>query len=112
MPSVKIKDNNPTAQKRREALYTLFGEKDLLVTGLVDGNGCFYAKTNEVALDRFLSEDIKLAFENNRFEIVNPPELNALKSIIVRNVDKQVDNFLKDDIIENIINSNDNLKIE
>ena len=112
MPSVRIKDNQPNNRNRRETLYELFGDKDLTVTGLIDGNNCYYAKTHEEVLDRFLSEPIRKAFTDKGYEIVDPPEVNALRSVIIRSVDKQIENYTREQIKKNIEQTNPGLSIE
>ena len=114
MPGTKIIDKHPNKEGRRRELYTLFGDTDLLVTGLRDsGNGeVYYAITHENQLDNFLSDATKEKFESQNFSIVNPPEFNALKSIIIKNLDKQIEAYNLDEIKDNIEKNNDNIIIE
>ena len=113
MPAIKITDQIPPrslqpgeVNTRRNDLYTLFGEQDLLVTGLNDGRGCYYAKVDERILDRFLSSENRQVFAGQQFLINDPPERNALRSVIIRNIDRHVDDYTREQIIENIHRDN------
>ena len=114
MPGTKIIDKQPNQEGRRRELYTLFGDTNLLVTGLRDsGNGnTYYAITHENELENFLSEETKEKFNSQGFHIVNPPEFNALKSIIIKNIDKQIEAFTPEEIKDNIERNNSSMVIE
>ena len=122
MPSTKIFDREPNRIFRRSGLYALFSENKLLITSLSDGvaikdeteHGAvmYYAKTDENTLDLLFSQTIRDNFLARGYELIEPPEINALKSVIIRNIDKQqVENYDKDELIIDIEAANEGLRV-
>ena len=112
MPGIRIINRLPEQEGRRTLLYTLFGETGLLVNGLRDSGNAYYAITHENQLDVFLSDETKQKFIDQGFQVLNPPEFNAIKSIIVKNVDKQIEAYGPEEIQTNIENNNHGIIIE
>ena len=67
-----------------------------------DGNGVFFAIANEDSLETILSEESKVTFENEGFELVPPIEYNSLKTVVVKNLDYLINSHSDGEIIESI----------
>ena len=71
-----------------------------------------FAITNEDSLETILSEESKVTFQNEGFELVPPIEYNSLKTIVVKNLDYMIDSYSDDEIIESIERLNSWAKVE
>ena len=111
MPSVKIKDYRPGAD-RRGKVWEILGIKKIDIWKMKDGKGVFFIIMDKDNCQKLLEEDVKEAFKNNDYEIVNPPDLNANRTIVVRNLDRQIDDWSESSIIEYITARNTWIKIE
>ena len=88
MPAIKVLDRNANGQRRRPQLWECFGEINVNPIALKEGRGIFYAIVHHDKMEECLKEESKNIFRENGFEITPPIEYNALKSIVVRHMDK------------------------
>jgi len=72
----------------------------------VEAKYAFYAIANDGTIEKLLSTDCKAIFQKQQFEIRDPPEYNAMKTVTIRNIDQQIINYGESEIIETIKREN------
>ena len=77
-------------------LYGIFGDQDLLVTGLNDGRACFYAKVDERIIDRFLTlwlpqgdSDYNLSLPHGWFKAITHALQASPRAIAIRHIPRR-----------------------
>ena len=111
MPSVKIKDHIP-GPTRRNKLWECLGVCQVDVWKVKDGVGAYFVILDKSNCQKLLEENTKTTFKGKSFEIINPPDLNANRTVVVRNLDRQIDEWDEENIKEYITERNSWLKVE
>ena len=106
MPAIRIIDRDTRSPKRRPKLCETFGLIGINPTHVEDVKGVFYAITKQEQVDQMLEDDNKEKSKQNGFEDTQPIEYEAMKSVIVRYVDKVIGEYDYDDIIGSINHAN------
>jgi len=112
MARIKIRDKNPTPSCRRAKLWQCFGHAKVTVHEVDDTKNAFFATANDETIEKLMSTHCKAIFQNHQFEIQDPPEYNAMKTIIVRNIDRQIIDYEERKIKESIERENGWAKVE
>ena len=112
MPSVKIKDTTGGPDTRRTRIYDIGNELGIPINKVSGDHGIYYAIIAHQQMERLLSEEAKEAFSNEDYQVLDPPETNALRSVWLKEVDKQIDQYEPDEIAANIERTNDGLEVE
>ena len=112
MPGIRIIDKDTMAGKRRLKAWECFGRIGVNPTDLKDGKDAFYAIVKTEQIEMLLTEDAKKVFQGSRFEVSVPIEYSAMRSVIIRHVDKAVDEYTVDELKINIEDSNEWAKVE
>jgi len=112
MARIRIKDKDPTSSGRRAKLWQCFGQAKVTVYKVDDTKNAFFAIANDETIEKLMSTHCKAIFQNHQFEIQDPPEYNAMKTIIVRNIDRQIIDYEEREIKETIERENGWAKVE
>ena len=113
MPAVKVVDCDGR-QQRRAKLWECFGGLfGINTTNIKDGgNGHYYVIVPEDKIEQIIKEESKQKLRDHKFEIHTPIEYNAMRTIIVRHLDKVVSEYNDKEIINNIEATNEWAKVE
>ena len=111
MPSVKIKDNQP-GPTRRNKLWECLGVCKIDIWKMKDGKGVYFVILDKENCQKLLDTDVKATFKSKSFEVLNPPDLNANKTLVIRNLDRQIDEWDEDNIKQYLMERNEWLKVE
>ena len=88
MPRIRVKDHKPNSGNRKLLLWNKCMQLNLLVYKLTDtGRNSFVILSSVEVIERILSNSIKENLQKERFEIIIPPEYNASRTIVLRNID-------------------------
>lgn len=93
MGRVRIKDSKPSADdSRRLEVWNVLATTKCVVNKVYKaGNNAGYSiVTQDEELEKITSSGVKEAFSSKGFEVVDPPELNANKTIVVTNADPYI----------------------
>ena len=114
MPAVKVVDCDGRQQRRRAKLWECFGGLlGINPTNIKDGgNGTYYVIVPQDKLEKIISEDSKQKPRDHKFEINTPLEYNAMRTVIVRHIDKVITEYSDKEIIQNIESTNEWAKVE
>ena len=112
MARIRVKDKKPNEPRRRDLLWQSIGLAHATTYKVDDAKDAYYLVTSDENVEKLLSIESKDIFKQNGFEIQNPPEYNALRTITAKYVDRQVLEYREDDIKKNIEKENEWAKVE
>ena len=107
MPAIKITDREPRAERRKPRLWETFGGVGVNPTEIKAGKGVFFAIVRQNQIEELITDKVKQTFLNNGFEITVPIEYDSMRSIIIKHMDKVVDEYTNDEIKESIQRTNE-----
>ena len=113
MPSIKIRDEGGgDVASRKQILYQQLHNLGLQPQQINEAYASFYVITDEINIARMETEEIKVKLSESKFIVTESPQLKALKTVIVRNLDKQVESLQKNDLANAIEDQNEWAKVE
>lgn len=114
MPSIKIKDLTPGggSEERKAELWGYYASRDIKIWKLHNYKEFLYLITDDIDLEKFISEDIKVELNQMGFEIFNPPEINAAKTVVLYQLDRQISGVTDEELRNAISTGNPWAEIE
>ena len=114
MPGIKVVDLAVNQPHRRAQLWEAFGA--LLKTNPTnikdEGKGTFYVIVPQDKVEQVISQESKDKLKDKQFITHTPIEYNAMRTIIIRHLDKVMAEFTDKEIADNIEQSNSWAKVE
>ncbi|XP_068225475.1 uncharacterized protein [Palaemon carinicauda] len=112
MGKVKIKDTSQgtDSESRRLEIWRLLQENSLYIHKLETSNKCFYAVADEPNIEKLINPKVKEIFLRRNFEILDPPHLNAQRTLVVTQADAPIYTQSADDLKHDIETRN-NVKV-
>ncbi|XP_066974256.1 uncharacterized protein [Macrobrachium rosenbergii] len=100
MGKVKIKDTSQglDGESRRLAIWTILQDKLCFIHKLIKANNHYLAIADEATIEKIIHPDTKLALHNDHFEVVDPPHLNASRTLVVNQADSLVYNLSEEEL--------------
>ena len=111
MPTIKIVDKNTRYPKRRARLWECFGSIGVNPLNIKEGKGIYYAIVQKEKVEVIIDQNAKQKFQDEGFEIHTPLEYNAMRTVVVKNIDHMIADFTDQEVIDRIQNSNPWAKI-
>ena len=102
MPAVKVIHKDTRGERRRPLLWECFGFVGVNPTDIKETRGVYYVIVGQEELEGILKADSKQTFIEQGFEVLPPIEYNALRTIVIRHIDKVIDEYTDEEIINNI----------
>ena len=102
MTGVKIIDKAPREPRRRPRLWETFGKVGIHPSDIKEGKGCYYAILQSTVVEKLLTDDVKNEFMKESYDIVTPIEFNAMRSVVVRHLDRILDEYEDQEVIDSI----------
>ena len=88
MPKVRVKDHRPNLGNRKVLLWNKLMNNNLLVYKIEEQNrNHFVVVSSDEVVEKLLTSKIKEAFRREDFEILTPPQFNAERTVVIRNID-------------------------
>ena len=114
MPGKKVVDLDGQQPRRRAILWECFGALSKInPTNIKEGGkGTCYVIVPQDKVEHVISTESKEKLKDERFVIHTPIAYNAMRTIIVRHIDKVVEDYSDNEIIENIRPTNPWAKVE
>ena len=106
MPAIRVIDREPRQPRRRAKLWETFGLIGINPTDIKGGKGIYYAIIKQEHIESVINNESKQVFNQNGFDIVTPIEFDAMRSVVVRHIDKVIAEYTDEDIIESINHAN------
>ena len=112
MGRVKIKDLQPAAEAtRRAALWGLIKRLGLAVNRIFKAYGGFVLVVNDDKVESFITPNTKEIFTRDKFEIIEPPELQSKRTLVLTGVDEYILSFSEEELKEAIMDNRPSLKV-
>ena len=112
MTGIKIVDRGTRQSKRRTKLWECFGKIGIYPADIKDANGAYYAIVQAAKVEEILEEENKKIFSDENFDVLPPIEFNAMRSVVVRHIDKVIEEYSDEDIIDSIEHSQSWAKVD
>ena len=115
MPSVKVTDTRKgsVSGARHNELWKVLGEYNLSALKIKDAHLAYYVIVEHEDLEKFLDLDTRVELvSKHEFNVWTPPEVEALRTIVAKHLDRQIDEFNEQEIKENLNNANPWLTVE
>ena len=77
-----------------------------------DGRGAYYVILHQDKIEVALTEQTKELFKAHDFEIQVPIEYNALRSVIIRHIDRVIEEYEDEEIVDTINKANSWAEVE
>ena len=88
MPKVRVKDHRPNLSNRKVLLWNKLMNNNLLVYKIEEQNrNHFVVVSSDEVVEKLLTPKLKEAFRREDFEILTPPQFNAERTVVIRNID-------------------------
>lgn len=97
MPSIRVIDHTG-GTNRREHLLQHLGFKQLTVWKVEEGGGGLFIVTEEDKVDSFFEEKITESLTREGFELVVTPEIKAMRTVIIRQIDSSYNTMTPEQI--------------
>lgn len=112
MGRIRAKDLQPSAgDQRRHELWKVAFDNALEVFRIQKSGNGYMIITSDDTLEKIMEPAIKLKFTEANFEIVDPPELNAKRTLVITNIDDHILMHSDNDIKLEIERANRNIKV-
>ena len=112
MTGVKVIDRDTRAPCRRARLWECFGRVGVNPTDLKDAKGAFYAIVQTDMVEQLLTREVKTTFMEQGFEIMAPIKFHALRSVMVKHIDRVINEYTEEEIIQSIDDKNNWANVE
>ena len=112
MPRIRIKDNKPRQGNRKNVLWNKLMQLNLLIFKLeATTRNAFIIVTSDDILEKLLTEKVKEALAKEEFEVTTPPEYNANRTVVLRNIDSLITEVDQEELKLDIERRNEWIKV-
>ena len=112
MPRIRIRDLNPQQGNRKALLWNKLMSLNLLIYTIKQPNSqTFILITSDDIVDRMLSSNIKDKLKQDHFEVFTPPEYNANRTVVLRNIDSLISEIDTEELKNDLERRNEWLKV-
>ena len=106
MPKLRIKDLRPRVGDRKKLLWSRLMNLNLLVYSIREPNrNTFLVITSDDIVDKLLTTKTKDSLKRDDFEVITPPEYNAKRTFVLRNIDSLITTIEEEELKTDLENS-------
>ena len=99
MVRIRVKINSHDGVTKKPSLIQTLCDAEASVNKIIETKEAFFLVTDNKTMDKLLKEEIKEIFEGRGLEIQHPPELEAARTVVVRNVDSSISSMTEGEIL-------------
>ena len=111
MVRIRVKISVHDGQSKKPGLIQCICDADAYVNKIVESKEAFFLITDNYSMDALLSEDSRGKFVSKGLEIQFPPEYEAARTVMIRNVDSVISQMTENEIVHKI-ETDTNLKVK
>ena len=111
MVRIRVKINVHDGQSKKPGLIQCICAADAYVNKIVESKEAFFLIIDDYSMDVLLSEDSRRKFVSKGLEIQFPPEYEAARTVMIRNVDSIISQMTENEIVQKI-ETDTNLKVK
>ena len=97
---------------RKKELWELLAEHNIQPHHIHGGNKAYFVIVSQQEVEKIFEREVVENLKSKRYKVITPIEYNASKTIIVKRLDSIIDEYITEEIINNIETQNDWLKVE
>ena len=98
MTRIRVKIFVEEGFPKKPGLIQCLCDAEAYVNKIVDGKDVFFLITDNVNMDKLLTEESRMRFRSKGMEIQFPPEYDAARTVILKNVDNIISNMSEEEI--------------
>ena len=111
MARIALKVKPGTLRKDLKSnLYSTLGDKRIYPWKVIEGQNNYIIIIKDEQVEEIIEETTKEELNKIGLEVTIPPEYNSKRTIVIKDIDKHVDNYNNDELIEDLENLNQYLK--
>ena len=99
MVRIRVKINSHDGVSKKPSLIQTLCDAETSVNKIIETKEAFFLVTDNKTMDKLLKEEIKEIFASRGLEIEHPPELEAARTVILRNVDSLISSMTEGEIL-------------
>ena len=111
MVRIRVKINDHSGQPKKPCLVKCICDADASINKIVESKEAFFLITDNLNMDILLGEDSRARFPSKGLEIQFPPEYEAARTIMLRNVDNTISQLTEAELVKKIEDTK-NLKVK
>ena len=111
MPKLRIRDLRPRVGDRKKLLWGKLMNLNLLIYSLKEAGRNIFLLIIFRILDRLLTNNIRESLKKDEFEVLTPPEHNAKRTIVLRNVNSLITTIDNEELKNDLEHRNSWLKV-
>ena len=111
MVRIRVKINDHSGQPKKPYLVKCICDADASINKIVESKEAFFLITDNLNMDILLGEDSRARFASKGLEIQFPPEYEAARTIMLRNVDNTISQLTEAELVKRIEDTK-NLKVK
>ena len=113
MARIALKVKPGTLRKDLKSnLYSTLGDKRIYPWKVIEGQNNYIIIIKDEQVEEIIEETTKEELNKIGLEVTIPPEYNSKRTIVIKDIDKHVDNYNNDELIADLENLNQNLKVK
>ena len=98
MARIRVKIFVEEGFSKKPGLMQCLCDAEAYVNKIVEGKNVFFLITNNVNMDKLLTDESRMRFRSKGMEIQFPPEYDAARTVILRNVDGIISKMTEEEI--------------
>lgn len=107
MPKVRIKNLRPNDPQRLTRLWECIGTSGIFAQNIIEANKDFIVIANDETIENITARPLKEKATQHGFEVIPPPEAIAKRTLVIKNINKNIQDSSNDEVKESIERSND-----
>ena len=112
MPKIRIKDHKPNHGNRKVLLWNKLMHNNLLIYKMEEPSRNFFVIiSSDEVIEKLLTPKLKEVLRKDDFEVLTPPQFNANRTLVVKNVDSLITSVDPEDLKNDIERRNDWAKV-
>ena len=102
MVKIRVKVTAHDGTSRKPNLINCICQAEVLINKIIESKDAFFLLTDHSNMDKLLRDDVRSKFAEEGLEVQYPPEYEAARTVMLRNVDPVISSKSSQEIIEYI----------
>ena len=112
MTGIKVIDRDSRGPHRRMRLWECLGRINVNPTEIKDAKGAYYVIVNQNQVEHIISDNTKQTLRDDGFEVLTPIEFNSLRTVVIKHIDRVINEYSNDEIVDSINTKNTWAEVE
>ena len=112
MPALRVDSLDPRGPDKTDKLWELCGVTKCFPDKIHKKGKMYFLITREEIVEKLLTDEIKNIFKNENLAIKEPLEYEAMRTVVVKRLDRHIDQYTEEEIRDSIQRLNTNIVVE